>query len=83
MVVNITGYEDRLICAFNAQAENHLSPYTGFRFNYLKIKILWTFQSRTNPLRLSSLKVWVRGSAFSADEYLVFNPLMRYSMFVY
>ena len=77
MAVNITRYDDRLIYTFNAQAVNHLSPYSGFRFHYLKIKIL-SFQSRTNPLRLSSLKVRVQGSAFSADEYLVPNPLMRY-----
>ena len=54
-----------------------VSPYSGFRFDYLKIRIL-SFQSRTNPLRLSSLKVRVPGSAFPADEYLVPNPLMRY-----
>ena len=59
-----------------------LSPYSGFRFNSLKIRIL-SFQSRTNPLRLSSLKVRVRGSAFSTDECLVLNPLVRYSYMLF
>ena len=77
MVVNIIRYDDRLIYTFNSQAVNHLSPYSGFRFHYLKIKIL-SFQSRTNPLHLSSLKVRVQVSAFSADEYLALNPLMCY-----
>ena len=77
MAVNIIRYKDGLIYAFNAQAVNHLSPYSGFRFHYLKIRIL-SLQSRTNPLRLSSLKVRVWGSAFSADEYLVLNLLMGY-----
>ena len=70
MAVNITRYDDILLYTFNAQAVNHLSPYAGFRFNYLKMKIL-SFQSRTNPLRLSSLEGRVRGSALSADGYLM------------
>ena len=77
MAVNIIKYDDILFYTFNAQAVNHLSPYAGFRFNYLQMKIL-SFQSRTNPLRLSSLKGWVQGSAFSADGYLIPNPLMCY-----
>ena len=82
MAVKIIRYKDGLIYTFNAQAVNHLSPYSGFRFHYLKIRIL-SFQSRTNPLHLSSLKVRVPGSAFSADEYLVFNPLMCYIYMIY
>ena len=73
MAVNIIRYKDGLIYTFNAQVVNHLSRYSGYRFHYLKIRIL-SFQSYTDPLCLSSLKVW----AFSADEYLVLNPLMRY-----
>ena len=57
MAINITRYNDILLYTFNAQAVNH-SPYAGFRFNYVKMKIL-SFQSRTNTLRLSSLKGWV------------------------
>ena len=76
MMVNITRYNDILLYTFNVQAVNHSSPYAGFRFNYLKMKIL-TFQSCTNSLHLSSLKGWVRGSAFSSHGYLVPNPLMR------
>ena len=82
MAVKITRYNDRLICTFNARAVNHVSPYTGFRLNYLKIKIL-PFQSPTNPLRLFSLKIGVRGSAFSSVDYLVLNPLMRYIYIIY
>ena len=36
--------------------------------NYLKMEIL-SFQSLTHPFCLSSLKCWVRGSAFSADGF--------------
>ena len=77
MSVNITRYDDILLFTFNAQAVNHLSPITGFRFNYLKMMIQ-SFQSCTNPLCRSSLKGWVQRSAFLADGYLVPNPLMRY-----
>ena len=45
--------------------------------NYLKMEIL-SFQSRINPLRLSSLKGWVRGSAFSADGFLIPTPQIHY-----
>ena len=45
--------------------------------NYFKIEIL-SFQSCTNLLRLSSLKGWVRSSAFSADGFLIPTPQLRY-----
>ena len=45
--------------------------------NYLKMEIL-SFQSCTNPLRLSSLKGWVRGLAFSADGFLIPTPQICY-----
>ena len=45
--------------------------------NYLKTEIL-QFQSCTNLLRLSRLKGWVRGSAFSASGYLVPTLQMFY-----
>ena len=56
MAVNITRYNNILLYTVNGQAVNHSSPYAGFRFNCLKMKKL-SFQSRTNPLRLSSNKV--------------------------
>ena len=40
MAVNIIRYKDGLIYTFNAQAVNHLSPHSGLRFHYLKIRIL-------------------------------------------
>ena len=45
--------------------------------NYLKMEIL-SFQSCTNPLRLSSLKGWVRGLTFSTDGFLILTPQIRY-----
>ena len=47
--------------------------------NHLKITIL-SVTSHTYLLRLSSLKVGVRGSAFSSDEDPILGLLMRYSL---
>ena len=55
-----------------------ISVYLVTNIYSISVYLVTNFQSCTNPLRLSSLKVRVRGSAFSADEYLVLNPLMRY-----
>ena len=41
------------------------------------------FQSHTNPLSLSSLKGWVRDSAFSAHRFLIPTSKIRYIFFVY
>ena len=49
----------------------------GQTINYLKTEIL-LFQYLTNLLRLSSLKGWVRGSAFSASGYPEPTPQMHY-----
>ena len=49
----------------------------GQTVNYFKMEILGS-QSCANFLRLSSLKGWVRDSAFSASGFLIPTPQIRY-----
>ena len=43
MTVNINKYHNILFYTFNAQADNHLSPYTGFWLPHLQEHVLSTF----------------------------------------
>ena len=79
--VNISKHIQYFLKCIFAKDTGLLQSKTRFLYdmtvNYLKMQIL-SIQSRTNPLCLSSLKGWVRGSAFSADGFLIPTPQIRY-----